>query len=275
MGGSTFETVALTAVVMFILGGMCFYFFYKHVMAKRRQIDMSMRIGKQDTIIHTRELSQRGGTLKGVLVEENGLEVLYLRKLEDGQLRTCVWNSIDEEEKRVDSGLTWKPILEPSSPRVTLKMQPLSPSPAAAAAPPPRVTSMMPTPPPPPPPPPLQKPMPPTPPPSKLQKPSPPIPPPPPPSAFPRKIVTKESPPPFTRRNSAALAPPLSFHSGSFSSSNKPPMVPKQKLDDQKEERSKSKQDVPKKMKPFHWDKVNTDADHSVVWNEIVDGSLR
>ncbi|PWA73513.1 Actin-binding FH2 (mitochondrion) [Artemisia annua] len=28
-------------------------------------------------------------------------------------------------------------------------------------------------------------------------------------------------------------------------------------------------------MKPFHWDKVNTDADHSVVWNEIVDGSLR
>ncbi|KAI3726936.1 hypothetical protein L1987_66743 [Smallanthus sonchifolius] len=255
---STIEAVVLTALTMLILSGTCFYFFYRYVMAKKRRIDLSLKVGREETIINTRELSQRGGTLKGVLVEENGLEVLYLRKLEDGQLRTCVWNSLEEQEKRVDSR-----IHEPPSPpalEVTLK----TPSP-----PPPRFQKPSPPPPPPPIPPPPPPPMRPL-----LQMPSPPAPPPPPPPAFPRKMAAKvPRPPVFTRRNPAA--PPATFHAGSFSSSMKPPTAPKPRVDDENEDRSKGNHEIPKKMKPFHWDKVNTDADHSVVWNELVDGSLK
>ncbi|KAI3765766.1 hypothetical protein L2E82_15809 [Cichorium intybus] len=285
MANSVVLAVVLTAATMVILAGICFYFFYRYVMGKKSQVDMSLRIGPEDKIMNTRELRQRGGTLKGVLVEENGLEVLYLRKLEDGQLRTCVWNSIEEDDKRVDSRFDFSSIVSenfrnppsplPPSPKVISKTPPPPPPP------PPLLQTKSPSPPVPPPLPLLQKPSssppvppPPPPPPPLLQKPSPPIPPPPPPSAFPRKIVTKVPPPPgFWTRNAAAPPPPL--YSGSFSSSMKPPTAPKVRGDDQSEHGSKDSNQVPKKMKPFHWDKVNTDADHSVVWNEIVDGSLR
>ncbi|GJV35979.1 formin-like protein 4 [Tanacetum coccineum] len=288
MAHTTVEAVVFTAATMLIFSVICFYFFYRYVMAKKKQIDLSVKIGHEDTIVNTRELRQRGGTLKGVLVEENGLEVLYLRKLEGGQLRTCVWNSMEEEDKQVDSGVndhkSSKQIRESTdfvkfSPEQiitvpeTFHVQHLSnptqsllnPQPPLPA--PPGVTLQKPLPPTPPPPPP---------PPPSLQKPSAPIPPPPPPppSAFPKKIVTKVPPPPvFVKRNPAAPPPP--FHSGSFGSSSKPPTAPKVRVDDHNEESSRGIQEVPKKMKPFHWDKVNTDADHSVVWNEIIDGSLR
>ncbi|KAL4584987.1 hypothetical protein LXL04_009600 [Taraxacum kok-saghyz] len=255
MGNSTVEAVVVTAATMAILAGICFYFFYRYVMAKKRKIDLSLRIGTEDTIMNTREIRQRGGTLKGVLVEENGLEVLHLRKLEGGQLRTCVWNSIEEDEKRVDSGVydyrhkTVNQIHEQSEKIIPETLQ--------FPHPPPSPVTMLPVPPPPIPPPLplLQKPSPPAPPP-----PPPPGPPPPPPSAFPKKVITKV--PPAPPRNPSA--PPPQYYSGSFSSSMKPPTAPKVRADE-----------APKKMKPFHWDKVNTDADHSVVWNEIVDGSLR
>lgn len=221
-------------------------------MVKKTRIDhLSLKIGREDTIMDTRE---RGGTLKGVLIEENGLEVLYFRDLEGGRLQTCVWNSMEEEEKRVDSRFddhrTSKPDHEHCDTMGSSSQQ----------------TKTIPETPPPPL---LQNPSPPHPPP--LKTPSLPIPPPPPPSAFPRKMVNKAPPPPpvFAKRN------PPPFHSGSFRSSMKPPTAPKVRADDQSEEGSNPNHQVPKKMKPFHWDKVNTDADHSVVWNEIVDGSLR
>ncbi|KAL8230644.1 hypothetical protein R6Q57_000422 [Mikania cordata] len=238
MAHSTIEVVVLTALTTLILCGICFYFVYRYVVAKKSRVDSSLKIGREDTIVNTREQRQRGGSLKGVLVEENGLEVLYLRKLEDGQLRTCAWNSMEEQEKRADNKNH-----EPPAP-----------------APPPAVEVTLKTLPP------LPPPMPPS-----LQMPSPPTPPPPPPPPIPRKIAAKVPPPPvFPRRNHEL------FPAGSFiSSSMKPPIAPKQRVDDENEEHLKGKHEIPKKMKPFHWDKVNTDADHSVVWNEILDGSLK
>ncbi|KAI3785742.1 hypothetical protein L1987_44867 [Smallanthus sonchifolius] len=206
-----------------------------YVMAKKRRTDLSLKVGREETIINTRELSQRGGTLKGVLVEENGLEVVYLRKLEDGQLRTCVWNSMEEQEKRVDSRIYEPP--PPQALEVTLK----TPSPSPPSLPP------------------------------RFQKPSPPIPPPPSPPSPP--------PPPPMRPSLQMPSPPA------------PPMPPppphslKRWLskyhrrqcsqEGTLQPRLQRNHEIPKKMKPFHWDKVNTDADHSVVWNELVDGSLK
>ncbi|KVI06381.1 Actin-binding FH2, partial [Cynara cardunculus var. scolymus] len=163
MGNSTVEAVALTAATTVILYGICFYFFYRYVMAKKTRIDhLSLKVGREDTIMDGRE---RGGALKGVLIEENGLEVLYFRDVEGGRLRTCVWNSLEEEEKRVDSRFDDHRTLKPDTIGFSSQQT---------------------------------------------------------------KTIPETSPPP----------PSL-------------------------------------KMKPFHWDKVNTEADHSVVWNEIIDGSLR
>ena len=64
-------------------------------------------------VVSHQEFRELGGTLKGLIVDENGLDVLYLRKLEQRHLMSCfskVWvNPIsmeeeeeeDEEEKRI------------------------------------------------------------------------------------------------------------------------------------------------------------------------------
>ncbi|KAI3759355.1 hypothetical protein L6452_07109 [Arctium lappa] len=51
---------------------------------------------------------------------------------------------------------------------------------------------------------------------------------------------------------------------------NDPPGIPKQL-----EEGLKGNRQIPKKMKRLHWQKVDIEADHPVVWNEIANGSLR
>ncbi|KAJ6339884.1 hypothetical protein OIU77_007766 [Salix suchowensis] len=100
------------------------------------------------------------------------------------------------------------------------------------------------------------------------------IPPPPPPPLPPPPTPTK--PPIITKKNSA---PPPEI--GGLISSLKPPAVPRGRLN------SKSREWAPTegslrgtsnghtKLKPLHWDKVTANVDHSMVWDEINDGSLR
>ncbi|KAB5524909.1 hypothetical protein DKX38_022658 [Salix brachista] len=103
-------------------------------------------------------------------------------------------------------------------------------------------------------------------PPRKKIPPPPPLPPPP----------TPTKPPIITKKNSA---PPPEI--GGLISSLKPPAVPRGRLN------SKSREWAPTegslrgtsnghtKLKPLHWDKVTANVDHSMVWDEINDGSLR
>ncbi|KAF9667806.1 hypothetical protein SADUNF_Sadunf15G0061700 [Salix dunnii] len=103
-------------------------------------------------------------------------------------------------------------------------------------------------------------------PPRKKIPPPPPLPPPP----------TPTKPPIITKKNSA---PPPKI--GGLISSLKPPAVPRGRLN------SKSREGAPTegslrgtssggtKLKPLHWDKVTANVDHSMVWDEINDGSLR
>jgi hypothetical protein len=102
------------------------------------------------------------------------------------------------------------------------------------------------------------------------------IPPPPPPPPPP---PTSTKPPLITKKNPASPPPPPKI--GGLISLLKPPPVPRGKLN------SKSREWAPTegslrgtssghtKLKPLHWDKVTADVDHSVVWDEINNGSLR
>ncbi|KAJ7953693.1 Formin-like protein [Quillaja saponaria] len=110
----------------------------------------------------------------------------------------------------------------------------------------------------------------------------PPQPPPlPPPSST---ILNKKSPPPPppppipAMKNPAPAPPPPK--TGSLNSSLKPPPAPKE-MPGSSKQRKPSGEDITEagngqvKMKPLHWDKVNTNADHSMVWDKIDNGSFR
>lgn len=75
--------------------------------------------------------------------------------------------------------------------------------------------------------------------------------------------------------------PPPKAGAGVMFSSTKPPPAPRGKATDEsrtcnpREESSGGADHGPTKLKPLHWDKVISNVDHSVVWDQINDGSLR
>uniref|UniRef100_A0A5B7BX91 Formin-like protein n=1 Tax=Davidia involucrata TaxID=16924 RepID=A0A5B7BX91_DAVIN len=259
---------------------------------QRQKKKFSSSFRREEAVVTNQELRQQSGNLKGLIVDENGLDVLYLRKLEGGQLRSCfstVWfNPMEEEEeKRMDTRGDNKPmkyeqiqeipLLHDPSNTVDLALAnvaepvPLIPSPL------PMVLESLPRRLPPPEPP---QPLPPPPPLGSIKQTStlPPQPPAPPPPI--KKTPTPPPPPPPPEKKNPAPPPPPP-RSGGLVSSLKPPPAPKWKASSNSRpevptgESSKAISDVQMKLKPLHWDKVIANADHSMVWDEINDGSFR
>lgn len=86
-------------------------------------------------------------------------------------------------------------------------------------------------------------------------------------------------PPPLPVKPRATLPPPVPTTSG-WISSRRTQAAPKGRAtknmaETLKEESSKAITVGQPKLKPLHWDKVTADVDHSTVWDEINDGSLR
>lgn len=181
-----------------------------------------------------------GGNVKGLILDENGLDVLYWRKSQSqrdnksGSFRKEIVHGDDDEEKNVIYSKNKKksemPLLRGRSstshsvvhnhpPSLPVKSESFE----FAKPDPPPVKQTAPAPPPPPP--------------SRSKGPSPP---PPPPS---KKTAALSKPPPAPRGSS----------SGEGSSSENGQV----------------------KLKPLHWDKVNPDSDHSMVWDKIDRGSFR
>ncbi|KAA8540879.1 hypothetical protein F0562_024983 [Nyssa sinensis] len=201
------------------------------------------------------EFGHKGGNLRGLIVDENGLDVLYLRKLEGGQLRSCfskVWfNPMEEEEEKKIDSRGDKPITNEKIQEIPLLLEPsdtvdLAPA-KVAELPPPQ------PPPPPPPPPPLG---------SVKQTPQ--LPPPPPLPPLPIKKTLMAPPPP----PSPPLPPPPPAKRIPTPATSVRAEVPPG-------ESSNAMSDVQMKLKPLHWDKVAANGDHSMVWDEINDGSFR
>ncbi|KAK4350465.1 hypothetical protein RND71_029778 [Anisodus tanguticus] len=108
--------------------------------------------------------------------------------------------------------------------------------------------------------------------------PQPPIPPPPPPT-LPMKRITKAPTPPNAGKIKPSSPPPP--NGGCLSSSIKPPTAPRGKGSSQDKaeaptkEKSKDNGEIQVKLRPLHWDKIIGNADYSMVWDEINNGSFR
>ncbi|KAK6920775.1 LOW QUALITY PROTEIN: Formin, FH2 domain [Dillenia turbinata] len=202
---------------------------------QRKKIDSSFRREEVD------------GALKGIVVDKNGLDVLYWRKY-DGQIGRGFCKVMfnpnyeeDVEDKRIDReekprrGLFCfmihhsKSIPEKKSKEV---IQIPNPQPPAARSPPP--------PPPAPPPP---------------------SPPPSPPPTPPKKVPAPPPPPPIPAKKNPAPPPPPP-QKGALASSLKPPPAPRRKARSNSgveapiEESIKEADASPTKLKPLHWDKL-------------------
>lgn len=240
------QAVAITATISVIVVGIVLYVVYRLRSARRvKKLESSFR-REAPTAAPRVEFRARGAALKGVIVDEEGLDVLYLRKHEGGSMSGCfskVWyNPMMEEVKRMNGREEKPSVCEP------IQQIPLLQHPSIN-----RYEPEM-----------MKKPLPPSPPPTPLNCAPPPPPPPPPPQPAP------PPPPPPKLRPAKRLIP-----------SPKPPIAPRfqdkrvSRDEDSDKERMQEKGVQTTKLKPLHWDKVTANAEHSMVWNEINDGSFR
>ncbi|KAG7592808.1 Formin FH2 domain [Arabidopsis thaliana x Arabidopsis arenosa] len=201
-----------------------------------------------------------GGNVKGLILDENGLDVLYWRKLQSqrdnksGSFKKEIVYGEDEEKnviysknKKKSGPVTETPLLRGRSSTSHSVIH--NDNYRNATTHPPHVKTDSfefvksdPSPPPPPPPP------------IPVKQSATPPPPPPPPK--PKNGPSPPPPPPL--KKTAAL---------SSSASKKPPPAPRGSS-------SGEGSNGQVKLKPLHWDKVNPDSDHSMVWDKIDRGSF-
>ncbi|XP_057806343.1 formin-like protein 8 [Salvia miltiorrhiza] len=222
------QIVAITATVSLIVTGIIFYLIHRLRLARREKHggkpDASSFRREFPTAAPRVEFRQRGAALKGVIVDEEGKDVLYLRKLESGCFSKVWYNPMVEEEEEVK-----RMNIKEEKPKPIQQLPLLQHPRNHPPSPPPTPSHQAPLPPPPPPPP----------------------------------LPSRPAPPPLPPPQPAKRLIP----------SHKPPIAPR--IQENRESRVEEKRVHTAKLKPLHWDKVTANTDHSMVWNEINDGSLR
>lgn len=236
------QAMAITAVICMIVAVIVFFIIYRLRARKGGKQDRESSFRRELPSAAPRvEFRHRGVAVKGLIVEDEGLDVLYLRKVEGGRLSpgcfSKVWyNPMMEDVKRMDCRSEKPSVFEPIQ-RLPLLREPRKqqePETKKAAfaewrsPPSPPPTPFHQAPPPPPPPPPLPK---------------------------------RPTPPPPPQPAKRTIPSP------------RPPIAPR--IQEKRETRNKETAVETTKLKPLHWDKVTANADHSMVWNEINDGSFR
>ncbi|KAG6654430.1 formin-like protein 8 [Carya illinoinensis] len=281
------KAVAATAASTLVLSGLLFFLINRCAATRRRRENGSTALNEGPPALPRNEFTRFDGGFKG-FVDENGLDVIYWRKLEGKNspksLRKEVLHNLGNEggtdvkkdpRRKKSEPIQEVPLLRGKSSTSHVKVVPEvdDPNPISTHAgmaiitdvkkPEPSIQpSTRPPPPPPPPtpprgPPPLSSSL-------AIASMKGPAPPPPPPPPIPvKKIPTPPQPPPPK--------------AGSLKSSLKPPPAPPKAMpgDHKTGESSSETGDGQIKMKPLHWDKVNTNTDHSMVWDKIDGGSFR
>lgn len=239
------KAVAATAASTFVLSVLLFLFLHRQ---SRRRRDRRPRPNpySRDAAVNHGEFKKFNGDVKGFVVDEDGLDVLYWRSLEGEDVKNhlskeVLHNNAEEKEKRMIS-LSLKrrnsqpppvqeiPLLRDDSSSLLHQVWPEVEDGTLVSVP----ASVLAIPaPPPPPPPPLPKP--------------------------PGSASSSKPPPPPPK-------PP-----GSSSSPKQPP-APKD-LPNNNSGNGDGNGEV--KLKPLHWDKVNPNINHSMVWHKIEGGSFR
>ncbi|XP_022878241.1 formin-like protein 4 [Olea europaea var. sylvestris] len=295
------KAVAATAASTIVISGLLFFVLLRRSRRKRERTEVNPYAENPVVPRPRNDFTRIDGNVKGVIIDENGLDVLYWRNLEGGDkkrsfkkqvFQNLKYDQVNEEEKRIISGddrngkygspihetplLRGKSSTSQSSVWIDkddsrMKKAPILSS-GMAAPPVPRPLQInieavpkaeMAAPPPPPP---VV--------PSNIR----PSPPPPPP--VPSNLRPPQPPPPPVPSNlrPSPQAPPPPKASGAVSSLK--PLAPKGMPSDSKHssslgEGTSSNGNGKVKLKPLHWDKVNPNAEYSMVWDKIDQGSFK
>lgn len=304
------KAIGVTAASTVVLSGLLLFLLLRYSKRKREK-DAAAAGGGGGGAVNGRSsavapqaqnsFTRYGGNVKGLIVDENGLDVLYWRNMQEGENRSSFkkhYKSLreeqKEEEKRIVSerererrskppvqelpllrgksstsqSLIWAAekddqIIEkaPSfsngvAPKVEKEVSsiqlmqnlapPLPPPPGTPWLQPSRISAAV------------------------AQEKSPPPPPPPPPPMVPVPAAAPPPPPPPVpvKKSSAPPPPPPALAS-------KPPPVNKRSTSAGEGAGESSSNSEKVKLKPLHWDKVNPNVEHSMVWDKIDKGSFK
>lgn len=296
-GGKIAKAVAATAASTIVFCGLVFFLVQRCLRARKRKrevISNTASGGDNRVVPQGNGFERIDGNVKGLIVDEDGLDVVYWRKLQGKNSNKDLHKEVlssprnkeqedghDENDVKKSKSVQEVPLLRGKSSTSHLNVSPeedepyrFSPISSPAASVP--TTSTLPSsagvvikg---------AQKPDSPT----RPSTPPPPISPSTPSSSISISAVPKANnpvpappPPPIPARRSPAPPPPPP------PSSSKPPPAPieipavKQRNSSGKGIPETSNDQV--KLKPLHWDKVNTNnADHSMVWDKVDRGSFR
>ncbi|KAJ9683636.1 hypothetical protein PVL29_019278 [Vitis rotundifolia] len=292
------KAVAATAASTIVVAGLFFILFQKYTVARgsSQKGKNDPRGGGENVVSHI-EFSRFNGNLKGLIVDENGLDVLYWKELEVENSKNSFpkqdLHNLKDEEKRMSrngdgrakseptqeipllrgksstsydevqevENLNWFSAPPPSSQSSEISLEAVekteSTIQSSTSLPPPPPILAIPQKPsaPPPPSPPI---------PAKIN----PIPPPPPSPPIPAKINPIPPPPPSPKAGG--------FTSSSKEASSVTKGMPNgSKLGESSSGYGKAGTGNGQvALKPLHWDKVNTNADLSMVWHKINGGSF-
>ncbi|XVF02354.1 hypothetical protein REPUB_Repub04eG0168200 [Reevesia pubescens] len=300
------KAVAATAASTIVIAVVFFFFIKRYVLAQRKRDRVGDSFQGGQPRVPPDEFARVNGNIKGLIVDENGLDVLYWRQLQDGENKNGFQKEIlhspkDEEEGgggmvRKGSRRKVEPVHEipllrgksstsqvpppedddsseimghlppPPSHGIVLKAIEKRERPVQSKFLPP---ASMPPPQPPIPPPPLS-----------IQNNKIPVTPQPPPLPAPPNRTPASPPPPVPAKSPAPPPPPSNKAGGSATSSKPPPAGRDKSSRDRSGEYSgdgaTEKGNNQVKLKPLHWDKVNKkNIDHSMVWDKINGGSFQ
>ncbi|XP_060214412.1 formin-like protein 4 [Lycium barbarum] len=272
--------IGVTAASTVVLSALLFFFLVRYSRSRKRRLEG----GSANGVDHPRggasasasatipgvaqdQFLKFEGNLKGVIVDENGLDVLYWRKLESGEVnkesfkkKKVFANALrdEEEEKRIISRgvggrrppehpiqelplLRGKSSTSQSPSWLDLENKP-PPSAGIVFKPMERQDSSSQ----------LE---------SRAPPPAPPLPPPPSLSVLAIQKAPSPPPPPPSGVRKGPPLPPPPIHPGGLPSSSG-------------EGTSGSGNDKVK-LKPLHWDKLNANVEHSMVWDKLDRGSFK
>ncbi|KAJ4712244.1 Formin-like protein [Melia azedarach] len=105
---NTAKTIAATAAITLVIVGVALLIFRKFAKCRwKSKINSSFR--REETTVTHEEFKKFKGKVKDLIVDENGQEVLYMRKLEDGELKATFPKIMlnpsyeeEDEEKRMN-----------------------------------------------------------------------------------------------------------------------------------------------------------------------------
>ncbi|KAK8627347.1 hypothetical protein V6N13_134960 [Hibiscus sabdariffa] len=237
------KAVAATAATTIVISAVFFFFIKKYVLDHRKRR------------VLPNEFARVNGNIKGLIVDENGLDVLYWRQLLNGGATRGFRQEVLHVPKDEESGVGGMVREENRSKKIepTNEIPLFDGKSSSPHAPPPQDDDS-----------------------SEITSPPPSMPTPPPPPPPPSRAPAAPVLPPVPPKGPAPPPPPPKKAGDSVTSLKPPPAARNKSVRDKAGECSGDGDINQVKLKPLHWDKVKKkNADQTMVWDKINDGSFK